>query len=422
MISPSRLFGIATSYPEFIFEREAEEIRPVSPAVEMPDFLAGSFNKTAGIVEKANLAARFDSPPVNMSEYEASGGLEALKQAHAEAKPQHIFSEIVLGGVTRKPEAWQRVQLSPDIPVIVANAHAGDPSAAQARLLIDRDPYSVIEGMFIAAVITGADKGYLYLDPQLAAGVQRLTGIALEMRQSSGIDFSLEVISGPLSLVCSEDSAAIGSLERDRPMPFPTDPAIRGINARPTLVDSVECFAAITASLAVGSPVTTRLYQVSGVAANNGIFEAEPDLTISDILAKSGANADAAVLVGGLSGRFAARDAMSLPLKNFERTDSPRYRALHVFAAGSDLLKASTEMAVYNGRHLCGYCIPCRIGAVRLAELLTASTEDPADLPVALLKELAQAVEKSSLCHTGKGAAGMIFSALETLENETGNN
>lgn len=411
LISRSRLFGIATSYPEFRLEKDIEAVRPVSPAVELPDFLAEGAAANA-VCKEGLLSARFGSSPASLADYVAAGGLRALRRALEEMAPEQVFSEVVLGGLTRKPEAWQAVERSTKGPVIVASAHAGDPSAGQARLLVEKDPYTVLEGMFIAARAIGANRGFLFLDPAVAGLSSRITEAAEEIQRAANINFAVEVAVGPQSLVGSEDSVAVGSIERDRPMPLLIDVAIRGVWALPTLVDAAECFAAIAQTLATGSRAVTRLYRVSGAVDKQGIFEVEPGTSVTDLLADAGNRARSPSLVGGLSGRLVDGEDLQRPLLSFERTDSPRWRTVHVFKSGSGVLAAVAGMAAYNARYLCGYCIPCRIGAVRMAELLSRSKGNTELLDRKTITELSRVVERSGLCHTGRGAAGMVLSAL----------
>ncbi|MBE0429758.1 MAG: SLBB domain-containing protein [Thermoleophilia bacterium] len=413
-ISRTRLFGIASSYPEFSFEEAAESIRPASPPVPLPEFLEQAAAAT-GVVEGGPLSARFGEPPVDLAGYRAAGGTVALKRAVMEMTPEQVLSEVVLGGLTGKASAWQQVQRSEGERVIVASAHAGDPAAAQARVLLEKDPYAVLEGMFIAAIATGATRGFLFTDLSGASLAGRLEEAAEEIQRSANINFAVEAIAGPESLVGSEDSVAVACIERDRPMPFAVDVARRGVWARPTLVDRAECFASITATLATGSQVLSRIYQVSGAVKRPGLYEAEPGLEIAELLERAGASANSSLLVGGLSGSFQSGGNRDRLLGSFARDDSPRWRTLHVFPgedARFDLLAAAASMAAYNARYLCGFCIPCRIGAVRIAEIMSAAPEDPVSLDRATLRELAWAVERSGLCAPGRGAAGMVLSAI----------
>lgn len=414
MISRSRLFGIATSYPEFKFEKDAQSLRPVSPSVELPAFLAAG--ATANAVHKHGaLSARFDSPPASLAQYEASGGLKALRRALDEMSPEQVLSQVVLGGITRKPEAWQAVERSGQDAVIVASAHAGDPSAGQAGLLVVRDPYTVLEGMFVAARATGANRGFLFLDPSLSGFSRQITEAIEEIQRAANINFAVDVAIGPESLVGSEDSVAVSSIERDRPMPFPVEAAERGVWSRPTLVDSVECFAAISQTLAAGASVTTRLYRVSGAVDNPGVFEAEPGISVKELVAEAGAADVAVALAGGLSGTFTAGADLERTLLSFERTDSPRWRTVHVFAGASSTLAAAAEAAAYNARYLCGYCLPCRIGAVRIDEIFSRAQGDSEQLDRQTLSKLARGIERSGLCVTGRAAAGIVQSALELV-------
>jgi NADH:ubiquinone oxidoreductase subunit F (NADH-binding) len=181
--------------------------------------------------------------------------------------------------------------------------------------------------------------------------------------------------------------------------------AARGVWGKPTLVDSAECFASLAATLSSGRPVASRIYQVSW-GSKKGLVEAEPDVTIKHLL-KTAGFPPGPVLGGGLAGAFLTERELDLPLNSFQRSDSPRWRTVHLLGDDADLFDIATKITAYNSRYLCGYCIPCRIGMVRMAEVMAASPVDKE-----LLEEVAITVEKTGLCAPGRGAARLVMSVI----------
>lgn len=409
MISLSRLYGIAASWPDFRFEAENESRRPASEPVALPDFLADAREGGSAVIAGGRLAARFESPAASLAEYEAAGGMKGIRRATA-MKPEQVLSEVVLGELTRKAADWQAVAGAAEAPVIIANCASGDPAAGQASRLLQQDGWAVVEGMFIAAQALGAAKGFIYLDKADSSLEPGLSAAADAIRAESGsVQFDIEVFVAPESLTASDDSVAVAAIDGRRPIPAARreDAAVSGIWGRPTLVDSAECFAAIADTLGSGERVATRLYKLSG--AVSGIVEADPQASVADLLESAGAEAASGVLVGGLSGTLVGGSELGRSLASLEREDAPRWRTIHVWPAGEDIAAAVRGMAAYNARYLCGGCIPCRVGAVRMKEML-----EKGDGESKTLAELAGGVERVGLCNTGRGAAGLVRSYLSS--------
>lgn len=408
MISLSRLYGIASSWPEFSFEAENESRRPASEPVALPAFWQKAREAAAVVKSAGPLSSRFESPAGSLADYEAAGGMKGLERA-AGMKPEEVLSEVVLGGLARRAGDWQAVASAAEEPVMVANCHGGDPGAGQVSRLMERDGWAVVEGMFIAAMALGAVRGLIYLDPADGALAGGLSEAAAAVGAASGSSFEIEVFSGPASLTGSDDSVAVAAIDGRRPIPAARreDATVSGVWARPTLVDSAECFAAIAATLGTQERVASRLYQISGAAC--GLVEADPEGSVADLLKAAGAEAPAGVLIGGLSGTLLGGGELDRRLASLEREDNPRWRTLHVWSEGEDVAAAASAMAAYNARYLCGGCIPCRVGAVRMAEMLGKEESDRKTL-----KELAAGVERVGLCATGRGAAGLVHSYLSS--------
>lgn len=413
LLSLDRLYGIASSYAGFIFEKQHQEKRPLSAPVPLPGFLEGfRETATANIVKSGVLTAAWEAAPATLAAYEKTGGMQVFARA-ASLTPEQSLKEIVEGGLTRKPRAWTQVAQAGEAPVIVANCHSGDPVAGQASMLLAADPFSVIEGMYIGAMATGASRGWLYLDPEDESQAERLTGAAEEVQRAANINFAVEVFVGPESLVGSDDSVAAAAITGDRPVPAanPDNLIACGIWSRPTICDSAEFFAATARTSAVEEKAAGRLYQVGGNVETAGIVEAAPETAIGELLAAAGAEGGWTALVGGLSGTLVKEGGEDLSLAVLEREDNPRWRTVFVIDDSLEPRAAAAAVAEYNGRYLCGGCIPCRIGSVRMAELAGRETPD-----IRTLEQLAFTLERTGLCQVGRGAAGLMLSSLELQE------
>ena len=411
VISLTRLYGIATSYPEFHLEKGHEEIRPLAEPVPLPEFLGGFREEAAAMVRKDGpLTSMWSSKLATLSAYREAGGMEGYAQA-ASASPEQTLSAITKGGFTRKAKAWLAASGSDEEPVLVANCHNGDPVAGQASSLLKSAPYSILEGLYIGAMATGARRGFIYLDPAESDAAPDLLKKSEEIQRDANINFAVEVFTGPAILVGSDDTVAVAAIEGDRPVPAASAEKMltRGIWAKPTIIDSAECFAAIARTIASNSQTSNRLYQVGGNVKSPGIYEASTGTYLGELLSEAGAGGHDEVLMGGMSGRFMGAEELNSPLLSFEREDGPRWRTIFVLDEANSSFEAVKAITQYNSRYLCGGCIPCRIGSVRMAEIL--GTENP---DTDILKELAFTLEKTGLCHTGRGAAALVLSSLQT--------
>ncbi len=409
--SLTQVYAVAASFPGLVFDEKAERARPGLPEADEPDFFSRVVEpEAAAVLTRGPLAARFEDPPADLEAYRRSGGLEALARAR-EIKPEQVLSEVVLGKITRNTAGWQRAATALEPPVIVANACAGDPVAGQAQKLLAADAWAVLEGMFIASLALGAERGFVYVDPGSAERCRSLASVAKAMMEAWEPGFRVEVFCGPRSLVGSEESAVLAAIEGRRPLAGKASEEELSLWGGPVLVDGVEVFAAITAVLASGERVDTRLYQVSGaVVERPGIVEATPSVTVRELMETAGAEAGAEALLGGLSGVFLTEGELDQAVGELETADNPRWRTVHVLRDRRDIYPIAVQSAAYNAAGLCGYCVPCRIGSARMAEML-----EHYPLDVQALEQVAALVVKTGICSAGRGAAGMVASALKHI-------
>jgi len=406
LVSLSRLYSLVSSYDDLRLEQQYEEALPAGKAAPLPEQLEESASGATGLLQGGPITARFEAPARSLEEYRAAGGMKAWKRAR-DLGSSKLFSEIVLGPITRQPDAWQRVASAGGDAVIVANCHGGDPLARQEDLLLERDPYSIVEGVMVAGQAISASRGFIYTRPLPGQEVERLQAIVAEMTALADSGIAIEVIAGPASLVAAESSVVVAVIDGLRPVPNVSDFSARGIWGRPTLVDTGECFAAIAAVIGGEEEVNTRLYQLTGAVERAGIIEAEASSSVRDLMEIAGARPGAEALVGGLSGRFLTEGEVDQEMLHLKPAIGPRWRLIHVLEDPRDIYPMAVQTAAYNAASLCGACVPCRIGSVRMAEMIPEYLVD-----FDKLEELARTLELTGLCLTGRGAAAMISSAL----------
>jgi NADH-quinone oxidoreductase subunit F len=399
--------------------------------------------------------------PRSLDDYRAHGGYAALRQAFA-LGPEGIIREVLDSKLVGRGGAafptgrkWDAVARQPARPhFLVCNADESEPGTFKDRVLLEGDPFAVIEAMTIAAYATSCAHGYVYLRgeyPQalatFAAALDeaRARGFLGENVLGHGFSFDIEIRKGAGAYICGEETAIFNSIEgfRGEPRNKPPFPVTHGLFGKPTVVNNVETLVNVLdivvgggpAFAAVGTEASTgtKLFCVSGHVSRPGTYEVEFGATIRDLLELAGGIPDAralqTVLVGGAAGGFVRPDELDVPL-TFEDA-----RAADVFL-GSGVVLAFDETADI-GRMLmriagffrdesCGQCVPCRVGTVRqeeaLARLLSGRTRGTVADELALVAEIGQCMRDASICGLGQTASSAIESAIGRLSVFNGSN
>lgn len=332
---------------------------------------------------------------------------------------------------------WRAVaEAQEPVRYVVANADESEPGTFKDRLLMESDPFALIEAMVIAGFATGAQKGYIYIRDEYPLACAHIEQARLEAQAAGllgenpgGGDFSfhIELRRGAGAYICGEETALFNSIEgyrgepRNKP-PFPTE---SGLFGKPTLVNNVETFANIPLILNDGAQAFaqigteqsrgTRLFCVSGACEQPGTYEAPLGTPLSGLLNAAGATDSARVLLGGAAGAFASQDQQDVPL-SFEDTTASSLTlgsgaviVIDPKADMGDLLGRITDFFVDES---CGQCVPCRVGTVRQQESVArirANGESPSEL--SLLDDLDAVMTDASICGLGQTAASALRSA-----------
>jgi NADH-quinone oxidoreductase subunit F len=379
----------------------------------------------------------------SLDAYRDAGGYEALRTAismGAVAVVDAVKRSNLRGrGGAAFPAGvkWEAVaQAAGDERHLVCNADESEPGTFKDRTLIEGRPFALLEAMTIAGFAVGATVGHVYLRGEYPDARRRLEGAVEAARGAgllgpdvlgSGVAFDVEIRRGQGAYICGEETALFNSIEgyrgepRQKP-PFPTD---RGLFGRPTLVNNVETLLNVLtivtgggeafAATGTAESAGTRLFSVSGDVERPGVYEREMGSGLDDLLASAGAPEDAVVLLGGAAGSFVPRDRMDVPL-SFEGTRAAGLTlgsgAVIVFGKDRDMLDVVRRIARFFRDESCGQCVPCRVGTVRVEELLVRAG-DGASVDRELLDDLDAAMKDASICGLGHTATSAIRSALD---------
>lgn len=393
--------------------------------------------------------------PTSLDEYRAHRGYEALAKAiriGATAVITEVTQSRLMGrGGAAFPTGrkWAAVATQQAQPhYLVCNADESEPGTFKDRVLLEGDPFAIVEAMTIAAFATGANLGYLYLRgeyPEAEAAVRgaieaaRNAGLLGPDIQGSGFAFDIELRRGAGAYICGEETALLESIEgkRGEPRNKPPFPVEVGLFDKPTVVNNVETLANIPliiemggeAYAGIGTEGSTgpRLFCLSGHVARPGVYEVEFGATLRDLIELAGGvpgdRAIRAILLGGAAGVFVGTDALDMPL-TFEATRAAGATlgsgVIMVFDESVDLVDTLRRIAQFFRDESCGQCVPCRVGSVRqeelLARLAAGSRVRPREEELALLRDIGQAMRDASICGLGQTASSAIESALRQPE------
>jgi len=386
--------------------------------------------------------------PTSLDAYRQSGGYRALARA-LEIGPQAVIEEVSASKLVGRGGAafptgrkWAAVAAAPGEHELVCNADESEPGTFKDRVLLEGDPFAIVEAMTIAGIATGARRGFLYLRaeyPEAATLVEnaidraRDGGLLGDDVMGSGLAFDIVLRRGAGAYICGEETALFNSIEgkRGEPRNKPPFPVQVGLFGRPTAVNNVETLANVPlivemggeAFAALGTEGSTgpKLFCVSGHVARPGVYEVTFGAPLGDLLQLAGGvpggRAIRTILLGGAAGVFVGPDSLELPL-TFEATRAAGATlgsgVVMVFDETADLAGTLRRIAAFFRDESCGQCVPCRVGTVRQEELLARlerGVGSPAEeLP--LLRDIGQAMRDASICGLGQTASSAIESAV----------
>jgi NADH-quinone oxidoreductase subunit F len=398
------------------------EIQPLTPALSPKG--RGRLLRRVGVVD-----------PTSLDGYLAHGGFAALRRAR-ELGPEGVIGAVtdakLLGrGGAAYPTGrkWESVAQAPARPhYLVCNADESEPGTFKDRVLMESDPFAVVEGMAIAAFATGCEQGYLYVRGEYPLARHRIENAIEQARARGLVDLEMEVRRGAGAYICGEETALFNSIEgkRGEPRNKPPFPAQAGVFGKPTLVNNVETLVNVLDILVEGAAAETRLFCLSGHVREPGIYEVPMGTSLRALIGLAGGLREGrtlqAVLLGGAAGSFVTEQQLDVPL-SFEGTRAIGATlgsgAVIVLDETADLKQILLRIARFFRDESCGQCVPCRVGTMRQEEVLRRvlngrNADRTAD--VSLLSDIAQAMRDASICGLGQTAANAIASGLIQLK------
>lgn len=375
--------------------------------------------------------------PLDVAEYEAAGGLDGLRKALTMA-PAEIVAAVTASGLRGRGGAgfptgikWRTAaEAEADAKYVVCNADEGDSGTFADRMIMEGDPFSLIEGMAIAGHATGADHGYIYIRseyPDAIAVMRR----AIDLAAGELAGFALEVRVGAGAYICGEETSLLNSLEGRRGVvrAKPPLPALEGFMGRPTVVNNVVSLATVPvifekgaahyAGFGLGRSKGTMPIQIAGNVARGGLFETAFGMALGDLVHDiAGGTATGrpvkAVQVGGPLGAYFGPDQFDTPF-GYEEFDSAGgligHAGITVFDDSVDMGAMARFAMEFCAVESCGKCTPCRIGALRGVEVIDRMRAGD-ESARAVIEDLCEVMRDASLCALGGFTPYPVLSAL----------
>ena len=393
--------------------------------------------------------------PLSLDDYKAHGGLQGLKNAVA-MTPAEIVQTVTDSGLRGRGGAgfptgikWKTVlEAAGDRKYIVCNADEGDSGTFADRMIMEGDPFVLIEGMAIAGIAVGATMGYIYVRSEYPHAIDKLNR-AIAVARRAGVlgpsvlgspnAFDMEVRVGAGAYVCGEETSLLNSLEGKRGVvrAKPPLPAIQGLFGKPTVVNNVISLASVPIILDRGSAFYkdfgmgrsrgTIPVQLAGNIRHGGLFEAAFGMTLGELVDEIGGGTASgrpvkAVQVGGPLGAYFPRALFDTPFdyEAFAAKDGLiGHAGIVVFDDTADMLKQARFAMEFCAIESCGKCTPCRIGSVRGAETIdriAAGIEPEENL--ALVADLCNTMKFGSLCALGGFTPYPVMSAINHFPDD----
>jgi NADH-quinone oxidoreductase subunit F len=382
--------------------------------------------------------------PESLPSYREHGGFTALTRAR-EMGPDAVIAELSMSNLRGRGGAafpiglkWEGVRnAAGDEKYVIANGDESEPGTFKDRLLMEADPFAVVEAMALYGFATGATQGYVYVRGEYPTAERRIRHAVSKCEEEGllGENFRLDVRRGAGAYICGEETALFASIEghRGEPRQKPPFPTQSGLFGKPTGINNIETLLAALHVVSGGaeefSAIGTeqsagpKLLCVSGGVARAGVYEVPFGITLGSLLAKAGGIREGremgAVLVGGAAGVFTDTSALDMPI-TFEDTRAAGIPlgsgSIVFFDDQTDFGPVLARIARFFRDESCGQCVPCRIGTVRqeesLARLAAGEPLGSTDDELERLGDLARVMTDASICGLGQTASAAVQSAI----------
>ena len=406
-------------------------------------------------MERVLLRNTNDREPAEVSEYVKEGGYRALHKALG-MKPGDVLDEVRRSGLRGRGGAgfptgikWSFAVSDPQMPkYLLCNADEGEPGTFKDRVILEKTPHLLIEGMVIAAYAIGASRGYVYLRGEypkardiLLAALSRAyeKGCLGDNILGKGFGFHLSVYFGAGAYICGEETALIESLEgrRGQPRIKPPFPVNKGFSSRPTVVNNVETLANVPYIVEIGGDAYSRtgnpecpgpkLFSVSGRVKRPGVYELPMGTPLREIIYAhaGGILGDGelkAVIPGGVSTPVLTPDKIDCPMDfvHLPKVGSMLGSgAVIVFDETVDLVRVCLRISEFFEHESCGKCTPCREGVGWMTAILVRICSGIGrDDDLSLLREVSANIAGNTFCPLGDQAAVVVQSFLDNFRDE----
>jgi len=379
--------------------------------------------------------------------YVATGGYEALAKAVA-MSPADVVSHVGDAGLTGRGGAafptgfkWSAVADEPGPRHLVVNADESEPGTFKDRVIMEHDPFALIESMTIGGYAMGAEQGWIYIRGEYPEATKALRSAIAEARSKDmlgsnvgghGFSFDIELRLGAGAYICGEETALLNSIEgyRGEPRNKPPFPTTHGLFGQPTAINNVETMVNVNEIMLLGGKgyaatgteksTGTKLFCLSGHVNQPGVYEVTYGATLREVLDLAGGvdGTMRAILMGGAAGSFIDESMLDVPLT----IEASRENG---FSLGSGVIMVLNDTVDFDGfvariakffrDESCGQCVPCRVGTVRQGESLLRIREKGSSVADErqLLDDFAMVMKDSSICGLGHTASGAILSAID---------
>jgi NADH-quinone oxidoreductase subunit F len=385
--------------------------------------------------------------PLSISDYQQHGGFDALRKA-LEIGANGVIEEVNTSGLVGRGGAafptgrkWGAVAGQPAFPhYSICNADESEPGTFKDRVIMEGDPFALVEAMIIASFATGSEQGFIYLRGEYPRAIRNVQNAIDESKKhgflgdnilGSGFNFDLTIVRGAGAYICGEETAIFNSIEgyRGEPRNKPPFPVEVGVFGKPTLVNNVETLVnvlsivkdggAAYAALGTDGSKGRKLFCLSGAVAKPGIYEVEFGITLRQLIDLGGGMRNGstmqAILLGGAAGGFVGPNDLDLPL-TMEATraagSSLGSGVVMVLDQSVDMVDQLRRIAAFFRDESCGQCVPCRVGTVRQEEIISRLAKGVKSQDIELLRELGTVMRDASICGLGQTANSAIDSAI----------
>jgi NADH-quinone oxidoreductase subunit F len=447
-VEPARCLGLCDRAPAALVNKTRyAPARPDAAGAMLLGPPAAPPLRIGGLVKVA-LANVGVVDPTSLADYRAQGGLAAMRQALHAMTPSQVLqavkeSKLVGRGGAAYPTGlkWQHALDNPAPRYVICNADESEPGAFKDRVLMDGDPFRVVEGLMLACYAVGAERGFIYVRGEHRLGYERFSNAVRQLEQAgwlgdevqgTGWSLRIEVRRGAGAYVCGEETALMESIEGKRGFPRlrPPFPTTAGLWSRPTVINNVETLAKVPSivmhgprwysDLGTRDSAGTKLFAVSGSVLRSGVYEVPFGVPLRHLVEDLAGGLPPgrrvqAILTGGAAGTFLTAEHLDTPLtfEDFKRVGGTvGAGTVMVFDDTVDLRDVLARIGAFFAHESCGKCYPCQMGTARQAEILAriaAGDARPGDAET--LVELGRVMTDTSICGLGQAASWAIVDA-----------